>query len=131
MDYKTIVINLSVLGKIDSGCKINTRGKYFELHHKTIYQSIVRFVYKEDRSMTISKLESLLNCVSEFVLNQKNLSDYLANLIEHAILGLNILKQTYESDITFSSELELVRNNLQELLILKRPTYDVEKNVQD
>jgi hypothetical protein len=118
MDFKTMIVNLTVIGSISAGDKLNTKDKYFQLDHNNLYQGILRFYHREDRNMTINAINALIKNVQEYIDMKKEFEDieYVIPLITKAITGLEILRTTYELDITFVAEIDLEINYLKKIL---------------
>jgi hypothetical protein len=120
---KTIVINLSILGELENGIKLNTREKHFTLDQITWYQGLQRLMRRDDRKVTYEKISFLIRNTQELVLNRpEEFTPFIGEIInikpilEKAKTGLKSLKDTYEDDKTFSCEINVEMSSLVRLL---------------
>ncbi len=126
MDIKTIVINLTILGQITTGIKLNTREKYFTLDNLNWYQGMKRLYRRDDRNVTCEKIsllikqfEEIMNLEDKTSIGYKNQEEFnyqLKPIIENAITGLSYLKNTYEDDKTFIAQIDFELNILNRIL---------------
>ncbi len=65
-----ILINLSIISKVALGDKIymNSEG-YLSIEDNTIFQGVIRFVFRNGRSKTISNLNNFYNSVFAYIDN--------------------------------------------------------------
>ena len=129
MDLKTILINLKVLGSLETGMKLNTREKNFIIDDITWWQSAARLYRRDSRDVTYEKLVELIGSLSSILsskdgnsqilaMNYKSIEDFvlnLKNILLKAIEGLKKLKETYILDVTFVSQLEIEIENLKRI----------------
>jgi hypothetical protein len=110
---KEIIVNLIVLGKLDTGMKLNTRSKDFVIDDYNWYQGISRLWRRDDRSVTTDKISQLVKETAETIeFIQKNNEESITiekldGYIEGAIKGLNNLMTTYADDVTTCAKLEV------------------------
>lgn len=117
----SILINLSIISKISLDNKIymNDEG-YLAIENSTIFQGIVRFVFRNGRAKTMSNLNNFYNNVFSYVDNHVNTEDEmkvhnmrtLLTYLRKSILGLENLKETYGGDIVTSSKLDIILGNV-------------------
>jgi hypothetical protein len=123
MDYKTLVVNLKIIGNLDTGVKINTRNKFFILDPINWYQGLYRGYRRDDRNVTAEKISSLIRETSELFSDKFNVESvgyqtieefyvYIGPIIKNAIKGLQFLKLTYETDKTFVAQIEIEIDSL-------------------
>ena len=80
-----------------------------------MYQTVKRFIRRDDRSLTYSKIKQILfelqqvikQYTKESYVNKIKLFEYLYPILNKAHTGLNILKDTYDNDKTFQSKMEV------------------------
>ena len=132
MDIKNTIVNLIILGQLDTGMKLNTRGKIFVLDDYNLYQGIFRFIRRDDRNITLEKLELLVKDVKTIVetlndalnndnQNNTNTVDYeitLEKMKEHigqGLSGLYKLRETYIDDKTMWARLNFEIGTLEQI----------------
>ena len=132
-----LLTNLKVIGKIGPGFKINTKGKYIQLDDTTYWQGFTRWYRGDSRDTMYEKIHSTINSCNKVILmaindygedpsksfsiyNDCSPQDFLSiiyDILRNAKNGLENLKDTYNSDPTLSSRLEIdiisIRNQLQ------------------
>ena len=120
---KTIVINLSILGELENGIKLNTREKHFTLDQFTWYQGFQRLMRRDDRKVTYEKISFLIRNTQELVLNRpEEFTPFIGDIknirpiLEKAKTGLKNLQDTYEEDKTFTCEIDVEISSLARLL---------------
>jgi len=108
MDNKIAIINLIVIGHLETGMKLNTRNKIFEIDEYNWYQGLSRLYRRDNKIQTIEKIEILVNYIIQMV-NSNVMSEELDmyKYIEDGINGLIKLQQTYEQDITTKAKLQV------------------------
>jgi hypothetical protein len=132
-DPKTLIINLKIIGSLDSGIKLNTREKYFTLDNVNWYQGLRRFYRRDDRSVTYEKISYLIRNVQDLLQsltdgprslgleNETQLREYLSPILEDAQRGLRSLQLTYEEDKTFTSQIDVEIATIDRILGPNRP----------
>jgi len=128
MDIKTTIVNLGIIGQLDIGMKLSTSEKIFVIYNDTLYQGVLRFLYKENRKHTFDKIVQLVRDINTVVndesmiknsgLNFKDTNDfneYIKPIIEQAIIGLEKLKETYLVDKTYTIQLNIEIENLKRI----------------
>lgn len=124
-----IIAKLKLIGKLEPGQKINTKGCY--LQTKSLYTSIVRFLSQETSIETLSFLRSIIDDSFELIqirLNSKDDFNILSckNIIQDIIKstkGLINIKTTYfdEGDLIVSGDIEILIEDINmKLEILKK-----------
>jgi hypothetical protein len=125
MDIKTVLINLTILGQITTGTKLNTREKYFTLDINNWSQGLKRLYRRDDRNVTYEKISLLIKQVEELVkMSDKNNIGYteeefyqeLVPIITSTVTGLEYLKNTYDDDRTFVAQIDYEVNILNRIL---------------
>jgi len=123
MDIKQIIVNLIILGQLDTGMKLNTRNKSFELDEYNWYQGFTRLVRRDDRNITVDKIEilvkdttALVNSIisgetSEEIITLHKIREY----IEQGISGITKLRETYAYDKTTWAKLGFEIESLEKL----------------
>lgn len=135
---QNILINLNIISKIKPNDKIFINDEnYISIESNSIFQGLMRFIYKNSRSRNINNLNNFYECVFTHINSLVN-SKYL-NIIpnrldivnkdnnEHfisvfselneisiyitaSIIGLNNLRQTYAADTLTVSKLDIIIN---------------------
>lgn len=137
IDWKLTILNLKMLGQIDTGTKLNTRGNEFTLDDCNIFQGIYRYYRRDDRCHTLTKIEQLVRNVQTLVnhlIDGKNVHtvqngfpyitiDKIALDIENGMNGLEKLRDTYNHDKTTSTKLEIEISCLKDVLLKIKPDY--------
>lgn len=111
MDTKTMIINLKILGQLDTGMKINTQNQYFTIDDKRI-QNITRWYRTDNRRYTYEKISKLVEDLGRFYDTEKQppvgyTNENFREILENAITGLEKLKGTYIEDKTIVSMFEV------------------------
>lgn len=123
-DIKQIIVNLIILGQLDTGMKLNTRGDSFELDEYNWYQGFTRLIRRgEDRNITVKKIEILVKDTSVLVnsiISGETPEDIITlfkirEYIEQGITGLTKLKETYACDKTTWAKLGFEIESLEKL----------------
>ena len=122
-----LLTNLKVIGKIGPGFKINTKEKYIHLDDTTYWQGLLRWyrgdsrdtMYEKIHSTIISSNKVVLMAINDYneqpnlccpIYNDCNPTDFLGiivDILKNSKNGLENLKDTYNSDQTLSSRLEI------------------------
>lgn len=135
-DINAIIINLEVIGKLDVGSKLSTRGKHFNINPAGITQCLIRYKNWDDREITYEKIKLLIQDVQKLIdpsksyfitLELKNINDfyeYIHKILTKAFKGMSSLLLTYDNDKMFISKIQI------ELDKLKRLIEDTNKNIQ-
>ena len=131
MDTKTLIINLKILGQIDTGMKINTQQQYFTLDDKR-FQNFTRWYRTDNRHYTYEKISNLVENLSRLYSEEKQppvgyTNENFKEILENAVTGLCKLKTTYMDDKTFVSMLE-VEIDLLNRIVAKIPVSPVKKD---
>jgi len=119
MDSKTILINLKILGKLDTGMKVNVKNSIFVLDDNVWKSIITRRLRGDDRNQTYDKISHLITEVSKII--DQPTDDVIIEsvdfkeILDAAIQGLIKLKGTYQDDNTFVAKLEIEINLLTRL----------------
>ena len=114
-EIKNLIIDLKVISEISQGDKLNTLEKHLLIDSVSMYQTVKRFIRRDDRSLTYSKIKQILfelqqvikQYTKESYVNKIKLFEYLYPILNKAHTGLNILKDTYDNDKTFQSKMEV------------------------
>lgn len=119
-DIKKLITELSILGRITTGYKINTKGDTIVLDNSTWYQGALRTYRGDDRRQTIDFLNNLVSnsnkLCDEILLGKKDnfvnipvkefITLFLAAL-NRAIQGLSRLCTTYNQDPGMAEEINM------------------------
>jgi hypothetical protein len=124
------ILNLKIISKIKPNDKLLANNNLLEIDSPYILQSVNRWYNNESRSITIEKLNSILEGtfkITKILLeNEKNNKEDDKSLEENnsqifqtlilemrnSLVGLENLKKTYSEDILISSQLDLLINKL-------------------
>lgn len=137
-----LLTNLKVIGKIGPGFKINTKGKYIQLDDTTYWQGFTRWYRGDSRDTMYEKIHNtIVSCnkvimmvINDFkedpnkvshLYNDCTPSDFLEimyNILRNAKNGMECLKDTYNSDPTLSSRLEIDIISVQNQIFLINST---------
>ena len=141
INVNSALTNLKILAKIKSNNKLSFTDEQFSIDEWTYTQPLRRWWTQESRSGTIQKLENFINSVFSLIdsIYTNAIGDEGSNIqnsyytrsaastfksenstillnfvteLEHAIIGLNNLKQTYKHDISTVSSLEMIIERL-------------------
>lgn len=110
-----MLINLSIISKISLDNKIymNDEG-YLAIENGTIFQGLLRFIFRNGRVKTISNLNNFYNNVFSYIDNSENGNNLNTLLVylRKSITGLENLKETYNGDIVTTSKLDIILDNV-------------------
>jgi len=117
IDCKSVLINLKILGKVDTGMKINVKNTIFTLDENGWKAMVTRKWRGDDRDQTYDKISKLVEDVTKLLDREQFSNDIYRNLlneavdfkniIEASIEGLTKLKGTYIDDKTFVAKIEI------------------------
>lgn len=135
---QNILINLNIISKIKPNDKIFINDEnYISIESNSIFQGLMRFIYKNSRSRNINNLNNFYDCVFTHInslVNSKYLNiipnrldivnkdnnehfisvfselNEISMYITASIIGLNNLRQTYASDTLTISKLDIIIN---------------------
>jgi hypothetical protein len=112
-----MLINLSIISKISLDNKIymNDDG-FLAIENRTIFQGLLRFVFRNSRNKTINNLNNFYNNVFSYIDNSSDREQHtlrtLHTYLYRSINGLENLKETYSGDIVTSSRLDIILDNV-------------------
>lgn len=124
------ILNLKIISKIKPNDKLLANNNLLEIDSPHILQSVNRWYNNESRSITIEKLNIILEGtfkITKILLEnekqnkdddkslEENNSQIFQTLIlemRNSLVGLENLKKTYSEDILISSQLDLLINKL-------------------
>ena len=125
------ILNLKIISKIRENDKLLTNNNLLAIDSPHLFQSLNRWYNKESRSITIEKLNDILDgtfAITKILLDQEkknnnkdkesleeNNSQIFQTFIlemKNSLVGLENLKKTYSEDILISSQLDLLINKL-------------------
>ena len=121
MDPKEVMSRLKFIGKIQAGDKINT--KFMYIQSNSIFTRISRSViYQDNRTNTLALLKDTIDSSFKLLAGYRT-TDEVKRMIVHNDLvksknGLNHIKETYQSDLKFVCDVEIL---LQDIDILTAP----------
>lgn len=110
-----ILVNLRVLSTLTEGDKLfYTNTGNFVPQQPTLYNSLVRFVFRDDRWQTFSRLGDLISA-AETMQEYNNGAEKLRirSALEQSIVGLRNLQLTYQTDVLFFQSLEVLIERVQ------------------
>jgi len=123
------ILNLKIISKIKENDKLLANKSLLEIDSPHLFQSVNRWYNKENRNITIEKLNNILEGtfkITKILLEkekgnkeEKSLEDNNSQIFQTLILemknslvGLENLKKTYSEDILVSSQLDLLISKL-------------------
>lgn len=138
---QNILINLNIISKIKPNDKIFINDEnYISIESNSIFQGIIRFIYKNSRSRNISNLNNFYNTVFahinslliskylnmvnnrlEIIQNGNSIELFLSTVadlkeisiyIKESIIGLTNLRETYVSDTLTVSKIDIIISSI-------------------
>lgn len=121
--FKTMIINLKVLGNLNPNNKLNTKEKYLTIDEGPS-QRIKRYYRGDDRNLTREKINLLIKDLQNFIEtiptvyitlkfdSSEELYDYILTTIKQTKTGLLNLRETYNGDATFVPQLDIEISDL-------------------
>ena len=125
------ILNLKIISKIKENDKLLTNNNLLSIDSPHLFQSVNRWYNNESRTITIDKLNDILEgtfAITKILLDQEkknsnkdkesleeNNSQIFQTFIlemKNSLVGLENLKKTYSEDILISSQLDLLINKL-------------------
>jgi len=123
------ILNLKIISKIKENDKLLANKSLLEIDSPHLFQSVNRWYNKENRNITIEKLNNILEGtfkITKILLEKEkdnkeeksledNNSQIFQNLIlemKNSLVGIENLKKTYSEDILVSSQLDLLISKL-------------------
>ena len=123
------ILNLKIISKIKENDKLLANKSLLEIDSPHLFQSVNRWYNKENRNITIEKLNNILEGtfkITKILLEKEkdnkeeksledNNSQIFQNLIlemKNSLVGIENLKKTYSEDILASSQLDLLISKL-------------------
>ena len=125
------ILNLKIISKIRENDKLLTNNNLLAIDSPHLFQSVNRWYNNESRTITIDKLNDILDgtfAITKILLDQEkrnnnkekesleeNNSQIFQTFIlemKNSLIGLENLKKTYSEDILISSQLDLLINKL-------------------
>ena len=123
------ILNLKIISKIKENDKLLANKSLLEIDSPHLFQSVNRWYNKENRNITIEKLNNILEGtfkITKILLEkekdnkeEKSLEDNNSQIFQTLILemknslvGIENLKKTYSEDILVSSQLDLLISKL-------------------
>lgn len=146
-----LMTNLKVIGKIGPGFKIDTKGKYLKLDDTTYWQGALRWyrgdnrdtMYEKVHSTILSSLKIITMAIKDIkensqipmdIYNSVSPEDFIItmyDILKNSKVGLENLKDTYNSDSTLTSRLEMDIISVQNQLILISKNVEIPRNFQE
>jgi len=137
-----LIVNLKILGRVEVGSKLISKGTYLIIDPIKWYQPIVRKLWHhEDRTYSYNKISNMVKEIYELLDDKKSYTylrftgenemyNHLVPILERAKSGLINLKDTYQDDKTFSEQLDTEINNVHYIIveIKKRCHYEDNNN---
>ena len=121
------ILNLKIISKIRENDKLLTNNNLLAIDSPHLFQSLNRWYNKESRSITIEKLNDILDgtfAITKILLDQEkknnnkdkesleeNNSQIFQTFIlemKNSLVGLENLKKTYNEDIMITSQIDLL-----------------------
>ena len=123
------ILNLKIISKIKENDKLLANKSLLEIDSPHLFQSVNRWYNKENRNITIEKLNNILEGTfkitkilvekekddkEEISLEDNNSQIFQTLILEmkNSLVGLENLKKTYSEDILVSSQLDLLISKL-------------------
>ena len=119
-DFNDLITNLSTISRLELNDKISKNGKLIVIDNVSYMQGIYRWWNASSRKHTIKIIKNIYLEVDKITDNLiscdcKNLDkviidyiDLLNQSINKSLIGLKILRKTYESDIQFCKKLNKI-----------------------
>ena len=132
MDSQDIISKLKFIGEIKKDHKVNV--SEVQLQPNTYATSFLRtFVTKDNRSNTIAFLKNVIHKIFQIIIllkaeRKQREFDNLISDLDKAVIGLHNLKTTYESDVKFCCDLDLLVQEIQTVLIREKPNTKKKKD---
>lgn len=125
-DGDHLLINLSIISKIAPKDKIYTTDEgYISIDNSTMIQGMVRFIFSNSRSKSVSNLSNFFSNVFAMVDAMCDTSgdekwqrqcrpnaNTLLVYIQKSVQGVENLKQTYANDVVITSKLDIIIDNI-------------------
>lgn len=134
---KKIVINLKLLGELEMGVKLNTRENYFSIDDTRWDQGARRMWRGDSRNSTYEKVSELVSETKQMLETEikKNNNDefkqFMIPILEKASKGLRSLKDTYTSDKTFLSKIDLEIETMERIIKRLNPDYKYQETTNE
>lgn len=123
---KKIVINLKLLGELEMGVKLNTRENFFSIDDTRWDQGVRRTWRGDSRNSTYEKISELVSESKNLLEEQKDndeFKEFMIPILKNAVKGLSSLKDTYSSDKTFLSKIDLEIETMERMVKRLEPGY--------
>ena len=125
------ILNLKIISKIQENDKLITNDELIKIDSPKLLQSITRWYSNNSRSITLKKLNDIIDISFKFtdiIINNEviqyensiySLEDNNNELFQkfiveltNSLIGFNNLKNTYSDDILISSQIDLIINKI-------------------
>jgi len=123
---KKIVINLKLLGELEMGVKLNTRENFFSIDDTRWDQGARRMWRGDSRNSSYEKISELVSETKNLLEEQKESDEFkkfMIPILKNATKGLRSLKDTYSSDKTFLSKIDLEIETMERIIKQLEPDY--------
>jgi hypothetical protein len=129
-----ILINLSLISKIDNGNKLVINDKYINIDN-SYFNFVTRWLFGSSRMNTMEFIREMLNqsflhgikLIQEDSESSNQLLLRLNSELKNSINGLNNLKQTYYTDKAIQAKIDVMIENIRDQLELKLKNFRVQK----
>lgn len=113
-----MLVNLRVLATLNEGDKLfYTSTGNFVPQTPTFYNSVVRFVFRDDRWQTFSRLSDLISAAETMQeYNNGAEKSRIKSALEQSVVGLRNLQLTYQTDVLFFQSLEVLIERMQHIV---------------
>ena len=134
-DTERVLRNLSILSNLSQNDKINTNGDIFVIYEPTYIRGIYRLWYGEGRQYNIQRIQEIVRIATatirqdiqdvktmnteEQVFQKETKKRHYARLIEtlaKSRTGLTNLQQTYKDDVSSSSQVQIIIDEINDFL---------------
>ncbi len=129
-----ILINLSLISKIENGNKLIINDKYINIDN-SYFNFVTRWLFGSSRMNTIEFIREMLNqsflhgikLIQEDSESSNQLLLRLNSELKNSINGLNNLKQTYYTDKAIQAKIDVMIENIRDQLELKLKNFRIQK----
>jgi hypothetical protein len=117
--------NLTIVSTIEVNQKLCTYGATFTVHRDSMWGSLTRRWYGEDRLRNLNRLQDLytlamLRCeLIELQAAERAVADRILRFVRTSLPGLENLATTYAEDSTVQSKLRVLIDNVSEFLAVR------------
>ena len=121
-EYELYLVNLRILSKAKASCKIYTNAEVYcySNPHTIVPEFITRWWYQENREYSLNKISEMIDKACTIMLSCETSHIYkmrFYNALKDSIKGLNIMKTTYQADVSTMSRIEIIIDTIENHLL--------------